>query len=139
MEKFLSTKEIARKILDIVHEKLGVVSIPIEFDCPKDTSKEGTYVFSENNIYHYMFIEKGKIRFDNKYTSLFDISYIVLKDVISPIAKDYEFKNRNDKQDFRRIWFSKELDLWTLFGEDFYERAKQEMDEILLNHPYIDE
>ena len=70
---------------------------------------------------------------------LFDISYIVLKDVISPIAKDYEFKNRNDKQDFRHIWFSKELDLWTLFGEDFYERAKQEMDEILLNHPYIDE
>ena len=86
-----------------------------------------------------MFIEKGKICFDNKYTSLFDISYIVLKDVISPISKDYEFKNRKDKQDFRRIWFSKELDLWTLFGEDFYERAKQEMDEILLNHPYIDE
>lgn len=45
MEKFLSTKEIARKILDIVHEKLGIVSIPIEFDCPKDTSKEGTYCF----------------------------------------------------------------------------------------------
>ena len=38
-----------------------------------------------------MFIEKGKIRFDNKYTSLFDISYIVLKDVISPIAKDDEY------------------------------------------------
>ncbi len=69
MEKFLSTKEIARKILDIVHEKLGIVNIPIEFDSPKNTSKEGTYVFSENNIYHYMFIEKGKIRFDNKYTS----------------------------------------------------------------------
>lgn len=135
----MATDELAQHITQIVHNNLGDIDIPIVFDKPKSANLEGTYVFSDNEMYHYVFIERGKVGFYNRYTKLVDIYYAVIKDLIAPIAKDYEFKNRNRGQDFRRIWFSKELVLWALFGEELYNKAKREIDAIILNHPYVDE
>ena len=47
--------------------------------------------------------------------------------------------NSNEKnKDFRRTFFSKEKEIFSLFGKDFEKRKEKEIEEILKENPYID-
>lgn len=54
------------------------------------------------------------------------------------IAMEYAMNNREKGKDFRRALFKKELEIYSLFGEQFEKRKKNELDEILKRNPYND-
>lgn len=97
---------------------------------------EGTYTYSDELGYHYVFTEKGKIRLHKITDDLFEITYWIFKDLIHCIASKYEGENRIEKQDFRRLLFAKELELFEIVGENYRKRFEIAVDEILKNYPY---
>lgn len=54
------------------------------------------------------------------------------------IAMEYAMNNREKGKDFRRALFKKELEIYSIFGEQFEKRKKNELDEILKRNPYND-
>ena len=51
---------------------------------------------------------------------------------------EYATSNRKNGKDFRRALFSKEIELFSLFGEDFKVRKTEEIEKILLKNPDSD-
>lgn len=51
---------------------------------------------------------------------------------------NFAIRNSKEGKDFRRAFFAKEREIFSLFGKDFEERKNKEIDEILKNNPYND-
>ena len=110
----------------------------INFCVGTDNSPEGTYVYTKNNCYHFLYTEKGQIKEHKELDTLDDVLWNVLDIVIFEIAMDFAMKNRVSGKDFRRILFAKEIELYSKFGKKFLSKKKKEVDEILKKNPYID-
>lgn len=135
----LSTKELEEYVYDEMKSKLG--NIPCDtifFREGTDNSIEGTYIFTKNNVYHILFTEKGKIRSDIKTTDEREVLWNALEIFSTDIAMEYAIQNREKNRDFRRAFFRKEKEIFALYGEDFLQRKKQEIEEILERNPFYD-
>ncbi|MDA8335172.1 MAG: Imm63 family immunity protein [Peptococcaceae bacterium] len=99
---------------------------------------EGWYVYSDRCGYHYVCTEKGNITSHQITDDLFDLSYWIFKGQIWVMASEYATKHKIGGQDFRRVYFAKELDLMALMGDNYRKRHEIAIDEILKNHPYND-
>ena len=66
------------------------------------------------------------------------IIYIVLDIVSFDIAMKFAISNREKHKDFRRKLFEKEVEIYSLFGDDFEKNKKREIEEILEENPYKD-
>ena len=136
----LTTSELEHHIKNIFKQVLPNVEMRfITFAHGNCNSPEGTYVFSENEQYHYLITEKGKIGLDEVILDERKVLWHVADNIIFNIALEFAAKNRQDGKDFRRKLFEKEIELFSLFGEDFRERKENEIQEILLNNPFVDE
>lgn len=134
----MTTKELEQYIKNIVYNKLGNFDIPVKFENGNANSIDAVYVFSDGKNYHFFSPERGAIRIDIITNRIADIIYLAVGQVITKIASNYELKNREPNKDFRRVWFAKEIELWALFGEDFHKRKKREIENTLINNPYVD-
>lgn len=74
-----------------------------------------------------------------KTSSLFEISYWIFKYQTSVMAFDYERKNRIEVRDIRRIAFVKQLELMKIIGDEYKQKAENEINEILKEAPFEDE
>ena len=92
----------------------------------------------ENDKYYYVFTEKGKIREKKELVTEEDVLWYVLEVVLFNVAMDYAIKNRKKGEDFRRILFKKEIELYSRFGENFKMRKVEAINRILECNPYID-
>jgi hypothetical protein len=54
------------------------------------------------------------------------------------MATAYELENRNPTEDFRRIYFVKNIELMEILDINYAKWLKAELDEILEKHPYSD-
>ncbi len=52
---------------------------------------------------------------------------------------DYAAKNKIEGKDWRRIIFTKQLELLSNINEKYYQLGEKMLDEILENNPYNDE
>jgi len=141
MEKILTTLELKKYISGVVDNILPnnkLSDVNLNFAVGSANSLEGTYAFSDNIKYHYLFTEKGQIRFDRTSQQIVDITYWILEDLIFDIALKYATNNREKGEDFRRKLFAKELEIWSLFGEKYYEIKKQDIQATLKDNPYVD-
>lgn len=50
----------------------------------------------------------------------------------------FAISNREKHKDFRRKLFEKEVEIYSLFGDDFEKNKKREIEEILEENPYKD-
>jgi hypothetical protein len=100
-------------------------------------SVEGTYVYTSDKTYHYLFTEKGKVKFDKVSFDLNEITYWVFEMEIFTIAMEYATRNRLEGKDFRKQLFIKELELHSKLGEYFYNKKRIQIEEILKENPYI--
>jgi len=64
--------------------------------------------------------------------------YWSFKDVTFDMATAYELENRNPTEDFRRIYFTKNIELMEILDINYAKWLKTELDEILEKHPYHD-
>ncbi|MCL2486888.1 MAG: immunity 63 family protein [Oscillospiraceae bacterium] len=122
-----------------VYKPLDVVFSTFDKLPPNFDGYFGQYFsYSDEFGYHYAFMERGRVRKNNTTSSLFEITYWILKSVASAMASKYESRNRKPKTDFRRLLFETELKLLNEVGENYRKRAEIEIDEILKENPYDD-
>ena len=70
--------------------------------------------------------------------SLLEIVYCVLESQILEMAVNYECKHRIEKQDSRRMIFSKALQYLNAISKEYEEMAELEYDNILKVNPFRD-
>ena len=59
--------------------------------------------------------------------------------VVFHIALTYATQVYNHKSDFRRILFEKEIELFSLFGDDFKNKKAEIIKSIVEKHPFNDQ
>ena len=134
-----TTIELKRYIINQIENKIGSVDWrKINFAEGNENSAEGTYIFSRDNVYHILFTEKGKVREDKITTDEKEVIRSVLDIVSFDIAMEFAISNREKHKDFRRKLFEKEVEIYSLFGDDFEKNKKREIEEILEENPYKD-
>lgn len=143
MNRLLTTIELKKYIYDIIEntfskKQFTKIDINVNFTVGTANSIEGTYVYSDDKGYHYLFTEKGKIRFHKISQKITDITYWILEDVVFNIALKYATENQEKGVDFRKKLFEKELEIWCLFGKDYYAMKKRDIENTLKDNPYVD-
>jgi hypothetical protein len=89
--------------------------------------------------YHYVVVERGAELSRKTTTAFNELLYWVFDGITFEMATEYEMKNRNAKQDFRRILFEKQVELLRTVNPEFAERKKSEIEHILEINPFKDE
>jgi hypothetical protein len=110
----------------------------VDFSNEIPNNAEGTYAYSDDISYHYIFTEKGEITSHKISDDLFEISYWIFDDQIFNISLKYATHHKKNDQDFRRILFAKEMELLGLIGESYRKRCEITVEEILKISPYND-
>jgi len=145
MNEVLSTANIKELIEDSFVKRLSGI-LGQEIDLPNvyfvkgiDNSAEGTYIFSDEKGYNYLYTEKGKIRKHEITNDILQIVYWTLDDVIFNFALEYATRFRKTSQNFRRKLFQKEQDIWKMLDEDGYNKKCLEIKKTLEENPYMDD
>jgi hypothetical protein len=135
----LSTSELEFEIKNTIKQVFPDLELThINFCHGNDSSPEGVYIFSENEHYHFLFAERGSVRVDRILDNVRDVLWYVVRELSFGISNKYASKYTKDGEDFRRKLFEKELEIFSLFGEDFRDRKEKEIQDILLDNPYKD-
>jgi hypothetical protein len=66
----------------------------------KADSCEGTYAFTLDKSYHYLFTEKGKVEFDKISSDLSEVTFWILETELFTLAMNYAKDNRLEGKDF---------------------------------------
>ena len=91
-----------------------------------------------NNSYKYIFMERG-FKFDEWETdNLDELLFWIMRDKVFSISSKYEFINRIDGEDSRRVLFSKQLQLMSILNLEWWKKMNEEIQEILRKSPYSD-
>lgn len=101
-------------------------------------SPDGTYIFSGKKFYYIQIVRNGKRKTLKETTDQSEIIYYVLDVVILAKAMEYAKTCNEPGSDFRRILFTKELDLFSQCGMDYYYRKRSEIERTLAKSPYVD-
>ncbi len=133
-----TTIELEKKITEEILRKLPDADFSgIKFSHYKEGMPRGTYIFSLSDKYCYMDVDGFTI--SREATEFDEIFWLVLKQIIFERACKFECENRIYGQDFRRLFFQKEIEECSLFGEEYKKRIVKEIDKILKDAPYDDE
>lgn len=135
----LSTIELEKYIKKEILDRFGKVKWgDINFKEGNKNSVEGTYVFNQNNEYHILYTEKGKVKEDKVTSEKEEVLCCIVEIISFDIAMEYAIKNKEEGKDFRRALFKKEIEIYSLFGEKFEKKKRLEIEEILKKNPYND-
>lgn len=135
----LSTIELEKYVKKEILDRLGKVSWgDINFKEGNKNSIEGTYIFSQNNEYHILYTEKGKVKEDTVTFEKEEVLWCIVEIISFDIAMEYAICNKEEGRDFRRALFKKEIEIYSLFGEKFEKKKRLEIEEILKKNPYND-
>ncbi|WP_082806977.1 Imm63 family immunity protein [Collimonas pratensis] len=126
-------------IQDLIYEYGAKISAPNHllriFDSPQP---DGTpYIKITDDLYLYIVEERG-YEFERRHTDDLDVlCYWLMKNIISNISMRYELEHRIELQDFRRILFSKQLQLFASLNLKWLKIREAEINETCQNSPYV--
>jgi hypothetical protein len=89
--------------------------------------------------YHYVAVERGTEVFRKSTSDLDELLYWIFDGVTFSMACAYELEHRIPGQDFRRLMFSKRVELLTSIDPDMGRRGKEQIAETLRNAPFNDD
>lgn len=136
----LETNELEQEIRNRINDVIPNQDLhELKFCAGTETSPEGTYIYAQNDKYHYVVSEKGNIATHKQFDTLDGILWAALYIIIWNISIKYALENKTPDKDFRRALFSKEIELYSKFGEEFGKRKASEIEEILRTAPYHDQ
>lgn len=90
----------------------------------------------DKNGYNYVIWERGTEHERKTTNNLHKLLYWIFKDIVFDMASKYELNHRKSGEDFRRLLFSKELELFKKLDAQWFAWEKEDIDQILKNHPY---
>ncbi|MCH8493994.1 MAG: immunity 63 family protein [Idiomarina sp.] len=67
-----------------------------------------------------------------------EILYLLVKNFVESEAVEYEFKNRVDEKDFRRLYFDRAMYLMEKIDSKWGKKLRKEFDIVLRNNPFRD-
>lgn len=135
----LNTEEIEKEIKKIICEKIPEANFQnLVFSKEYRNENERICVYSEGINYIALISERGEVVEKKVMNEIIDVLYFVINKVTFRIALEYAIENREKNKDFRRKLFSKEVELFSLFGEDFKLKKLNEIESIILENPYND-
>ena len=103
------------------------------------TRAPGSYAYVADDGIHYVCIgDRGERRGHDVYADLAEFLYRWYSAIVWLIAYKYACQQRTPGQDIRRLLFARELELLKQLGENYYQRKKAEIDQILIDAPYND-
>ena len=103
------------------------------------TRAPGSYAYVAEDGIHYVGIgDRGAIEAHDVYADLAEFLYQWYSAIVRCIAYHYACQQRTPGQDIRRLLFARELELLKQLGENYYQRKKAEIDQILIDAPYND-
>ena len=131
-----SIEDLKKNIFDLGGKISAPLSLVSFADRPTNSGRP--HVEMKGGKYHYVITEKGE-ELDRRISDQKeDILYWIFKDITSELASEYEQKNRKGSVDFRRLKFSKQLQLMTDIDLAWGERFSKEIEGILKDYPYDD-
>ncbi|NVJ90940.1 MAG: hypothetical protein HWE34_04750 [Methylocystaceae bacterium] len=107
---------------------------------PDMSSGDGTpHVEIIEDEYHYVTSERGS-ETSRKVTKEIDqLLFWIFEDIIFSMANSFELKNRIQNKDSRRLYFTKEIELFKQINPKWVERKKKKIESILKSVPYDDD
>jgi len=86
--------------------------------------------------YNYVVSERG-VEFKRRITKDLDkLLYWIFEAIVFQMASEYELKHRNSGEDFRRLLFSKEVELFKTLNPEWAIWKKEEIKRILKESPF---
>jgi hypothetical protein len=89
--------------------------------------------------YHWVVRERGVELERHSYARLNDLLYKIFESVTSALAGRWELDHRIEGPDFRRLMFKRQLELLDRLNPTWATRGRDRIDEILREHPFVDE
>ena len=86
--------------------------------------------------FHYVVSERGTEFRRDTTSDIHTLLYWIFKGIVFQMASEYELKHRKSEEDFRRLLFSKTLDLFKKLDNQWYEWEKKNIENILKETPY---
>ncbi len=96
------------------------------------------HVEVSDGVYHYVVTERGEELQRRTTHDADELLYWLLQDVTFSLASDFELRHRVPGQDFRRILFTKQLELLRGLDPAWGQRREREIDRTLHHHPFND-
>lgn len=134
-------RELYERIRPMAERDNIYYDLPINFVNGRNSppGSPGSYCYVDEKGYNtYGIGDRGELYESKPTFSLFNISYRLLKHPISMMSGKYEVHHRIEGQDFRRVMFAKELELWNEIGEEYKKRAEDYIALTLKRNPYND-
>ena len=91
-----------------------------------------------NGQLRYEIYERGQLITNLIAAAEDELLYFIFRDITFSMAIQYEYNNRNSRQDSRRVLFAYQLDLLGKLNEKWKERKLQEQQAILVDNPFDD-
>lgn len=82
--------------------------------------------------------ERGSVFSVQKTENADILLYWLFRSITSRMAQEYELQHRDERQDPRRIIFSKQLELMAKLSSSWHNLLKHEIETICVANPYID-
>lgn len=97
------------------------------------------HVELKDGKYNYVVTERGSEFERRRAENEDEVLYWLISDLVFDLASQYELKNRIPGQSYRRLLFSKKVELMEKLNPEWADRTRQDIQEILSEHPYDDE
>ena len=94
------------------------------------------HVEVDSQGYHLVVLERGDEISRKSSTSMRDLLYWIFSSTTFLMAWEWELENRDEKEDFRRKLFSRQIELMKLIDPEFGARREVEIESILKKSPY---
>lgn len=132
----LSIDEIQKKV-DGMILRAGLPRYSVNL-CTAPIGDGTPYITFENNVYNYIYSERG-YEFSRKVTSSLDeLLYWIMSELAYKIAFQYELEHRVKGKDGRRIAFPKFIELMVDMNPVWGAEARYEIQKTLTESPYDD-
>jgi len=86
--------------------------------------------------YHYVVSERGTEFRRDTTRNLHTLLYWIFKGIVFEMASEYELNHRKPEEDFRRLLFSKNLELFKKLDNQWYAWEKEDIKNVLNETPY---
>jgi len=129
-----------QKMNGIVDDKYKINNISNMYFSPVyNDSVPGMYVFSDEKGYHFAAVgDRGGIDEDKISEDIDDIYFTICENLSFDIAMNYARDHREKGKDWRRIIFSKQLAILSQISDNYHNKGKKMISDILKESPYDD-
>ncbi|GAB6085911.1 Imm63 family immunity protein [Alkaliphilus crotonatoxidans] len=132
----LDTKDLEAHILKEIKPIQELINLKeLHFTKNSSGSEEGTYIFSDQQGYHFVYSERGNETKHKVTDNLFEITFWTINSLVGSIAFELMKKNIKKGENQRKYIFEQRLILLERIGTNYKKAGEIEIDEILKENP----